>query len=243
MLLQTLADHLGGLARLEVLIVFELLILHFELLLILFFERPLLQFVFGLLADQLAFEVSDFGISVRKLLVLGLQRFCNSEFLLGIRLVQLRLEPCDLLLFLDQLLLPLVDCSVALFFLGLHRLGDSQTLFRFAAGQLRLKLLDQAIFLGELLILFRQFCLMALFLLHPGDRQLVFAFGVQLLLPAGQLLFKLLVPHLLGDLRIAGFVYLKHFAAVRAFDFLHIDVSPLVAETLLIMDVMVLSIR
>lgn len=81
---------------------------------------------------------------------------------------------------------------------------------------------DQLILFGEFLLLLGDLLTMGFFLLHAGDGQRVFALLRERLLAARQLLFELLVAHLLRDLRVAGLVDLKNFAAIRAFDFLHI---------------------
>src|SRR5699024_2928618 len=71
-LLKALADHLSGLAGLEILVVFDLLVLHFDCALVLFLESLFSQFTFGGLTDKLTLKSDDLGVTVCYLLVFGL---------------------------------------------------------------------------------------------------------------------------------------------------------------------------
>ena len=81
-LLKALADHLGRLAGLHVLIVIDLVILELKLVLIVLFEILLLKSTLSLLVVDLALKPDDLGFFFCKDLVLAAYSFSDGKLLL-----------------------------------------------------------------------------------------------------------------------------------------------------------------
>ena len=109
MLFQALADHLGGLACLEILIVIDLLFLDLELVLIVLFQRLLLEAALSLLVLELCIECDYLRIPVGDLLLLVAEGIAYGKLLLGIIHGDLILELLDLDFFIRKSLILVVQ--------------------------------------------------------------------------------------------------------------------------------------
>ena len=103
MLLQALANHLGGLPCLKILVISDQLVLLPQLILILLLQRPLSQLALGLLVCQPAFQLRNLRRLARKLLFLLLYRLGDGKLLLGLVSGKPGPELFNRFLFLKQL--------------------------------------------------------------------------------------------------------------------------------------------
>ena len=125
-LLQALADHLRGLARLEVLIVFDHLVLLLKAALVLALHGLRFQLALRLLPGKAVFQLRHLRRLLGKLLFLFAHRLGDGQLFVRLAALKLGLELLDAPLRLGQL-----------FRLFAHRLGNGKLLFRFAARELR----------------------------------------------------------------------------------------------------------
>ena len=143
MLLQALADHLGGLARLAILVILDLVVLETQLLLIALAQRGFLVFVLVLLAGQLALQLRDARRAVGKLLFLFLHGLRHRELPRRIRAGEPGFQRLDLAVFFIQRAL-LFRLERVLLPLALHALNGAVVLaralhFLLTAGKLLFK--------------------------------------------------------------------------------------------------------
>eukprot|EP01022_Parablepharisma_sp_SALTPOND_P009847 TRINITY_DN14066_c0_g1_i1.p1 TRINITY_DN14066_c0_g1~~TRINITY_DN14066_c0_g1_i1.p1 ORF type:complete len:1308 (-),score=476.92 TRINITY_DN14066_c0_g1_i1:655-4578(-) len=232
-LLQGLADHLGGQARLQVLETFDGIIAVLELGLVLVLQRLLGQALFQRGLGQSMPELVAFLLHAPE----GLG---NGQLLRQPTGLQFGPQGLDfgiagggaLLQFVDQAgfgqllagllvapqLFQLVGQDIALPGHLAQRLVDGQLAFHLRRIDLRAQLLDLGILAGGSLVHLGH---------HPGLGQ--FDGGALVLLgqrqPLMQLLLELAIAYLLEDLGVTRFVDLECLAAMRTHDFVHAHLS------------------
>ena len=142
-LLQAFAHHLRGLARLEVLVILDLIVLEPQLLLIALAQRGFLILALAVLAGKLALQLRDARGAVGKLLFLFLHGLHHSQLPGRLCAVEPGAQGLKLTILLGQRPL-LFRRQLALLLLALHALKAAVVLaralhFLLAAGKLLFK--------------------------------------------------------------------------------------------------------
>ena len=217
-LLQALADHLGGLLRLEVTVVRDLLVLLTDLQLVLLLRGFGAQLRGQLLPVHLVLQLHDLRVP-------ALHGILHGEPRVRLALLQAALQLRDLRVLARQLQLPLrlrlPERGLLLRVAALQSRLELGDLLLLLAARLRRGEVDRQLFFGQLRLQLRDLLLLLAARLRHGEVDRHALFGHERPLALRNLLSEFVVAHLLDDGRVSGFIDLKHFPALGALDFLH----------------------
>ena len=153
MLFQAFPHHFGGLTCLKILVIFDLFILVFQFIFILFLEGLFLQLILLFLAVQLTRQLHNFCGLVAYLFFFLPHCLRDGKLFLRVRFFQPRLEVFYFAVFVRQFGLLFDDRSAVLLLFGQDGLMDCQLILRFAVGNLRLQLFNDSILFRQLPVL------------------------------------------------------------------------------------------